>query len=253
VFIWAFEPGVYFLANRESASRFIYNFPLYGEFAWPAFRTDLLNELVEKRPAALVVAEDDAQIWLTGTPMDSKEALRDFTELNNYIQKRYEPMTKIAQFTVYSRKPAVTSFPPIERPYRAEFGQPAAIELHGFDLSSPQISASEEIALTLFWRATAKIDKDYTVFVHLVDEEDVILAQADGPPLNGQCPTTSWQTGEALVDERTLLLPPETIPGSYWLWIGLYDPLTSQRLVAGSPSGTVIDDRVLLTKVEVTP
>jgi hypothetical protein len=104
VFIWAFEPAIYFLAQRSTASRFIYNFPLYGQFAWPEFRQTVVEELTAAPPQVILVANGDAQPWLTGTQSDSATALQEFPELNSFINERYRLDTKIAQFSVYQRQ-----------------------------------------------------------------------------------------------------------------------------------------------------
>ncbi len=104
VFIWAFEPSIYFLAQRQTASRFIYNFPLYGQFAWPEFRQQVVAELTAAPPQVILVANGDAQPWLTGTEADSAAALRDFPELNDFVNEQYELDTNIAQFSIYQRR-----------------------------------------------------------------------------------------------------------------------------------------------------
>jgi hypothetical protein len=104
VFIWAFEPAIYFLSQRQSASRFIYNFPLYGRFAWPAFRESVVAELTADPPQVVLVANGDAQPWLTGTEIDSAGALREFPALNDFINEQYRFDTNIAQFSIYQRR-----------------------------------------------------------------------------------------------------------------------------------------------------
>jgi hypothetical protein len=103
LFIWAFEPGIYYLAERVSASRFIYNFPLMGRFAWPEYRDQLLGELRAAPPAAVLVAAGDAQPWLTGVEQDSRTALERFPELAAFLEAGYRPAAEIAQFTLYER------------------------------------------------------------------------------------------------------------------------------------------------------
>ena len=104
VFIWAFEPAIYYLGQRQSASRFIYNFPLYGRFAWPEFRESVVAELTAEPPQVILVANGDAQPWLTGTDIDSAGALGEFPALNGLLQERYRLDTTIAQFSVYQRR-----------------------------------------------------------------------------------------------------------------------------------------------------
>ena len=71
----------------------------------------------------------------------------------------------------------------------------------------------------------------YRVFIHLVNTDGQILAQADGEPASWSRPTTGWVPGEYILDEHSLTLPP-TLPPNASLRIGLYDPATGQRLQA---------------------
>ncbi|MCL6647599.1 MAG: glycosyltransferase family 39 protein [Chloroflexi bacterium] len=84
--------------------------------------------------------------------------------------------------------------------------------------------------LRLVWEAAAPLERSWTVFVHLVGREGRILAQADGVPAGGLFPTTSWAPGERIVDERRVQ-PPSPLPDQpLRLFIGLYDPVTGERV-----------------------
>jgi hypothetical protein len=147
--------------------------------------------------------------------------------------------------------PLRTEFPPIATPLRADFGVPAMIELHGYELAKQKLAPGEETALTLFWRAADTIPDNYRVFLHLAGVDEEIWAQADGFPVDGFRPTTSWRAGEVIVDERTLDLPAAIPPGTYRIWLGFFDPETKQRLpifVQGEPQAA---DRLLLTTLEI--
>jgi hypothetical protein len=93
----------------------------------------------------------------------------------------------------------------------------------------------------LFWQATAAMDTDYTVFVHLLDAEDKTLANADHLPAY---PTHLWRPGQAVPDPATLKLPPGLPPGDYRLEVGFYDAAdrTMPRLPLADGSG----DRAIL-------
>jgi hypothetical protein len=100
--------------------------------------------------------------------------------------------------------------------------------------------------LTLYWQATAIPPADYTVFVHLIDSQGNLVAQADSPPAAGAYPTHLWDAGEIIIDDHPL---PDFAPGRYSLQVGLYRPDTGERLpVAGSSDGAVT-----LAKFEVEP
>ncbi|MGD8804506.1 MAG: glycosyltransferase family 39 protein [Chloroflexota bacterium] len=156
--------------------------------------------------------------------------------------------------------PLETELPPIPTPLRADFGQPPLIELHGYALTqadgraADSLKPGDHLALTLFWRSLSdSITPSQSVFVHLMDEQDQIVAQGDGLPVNGFRPTTSWRQGEVIVDTHQLAIPGDLAEGSYTLWIGFYDPETFQRLPATADGQPLADDRLLLDKVQVSP
>ena len=86
-----------------------------------------------------------------------------------------------------------------------------------------------QLPISLLWQANAEMLTSYRVFIHLVDGSGQILAQADGEPANWSRPTTGWVPGEYILDVHTLNLPLE-LPTAASLRLGLYDPITNQRL-----------------------
>ncbi|MDV7390949.1 glycosyltransferase family 39 protein [Arthrospira platensis SPKY1] len=125
--------------------------------------------------------------------------------------------------------PLVTEVPPPATPLTAVFGDPPRIRLHGYELAPATARPGETVALTLTWQALADLTENYLVFVHLTAGDGTIVAQADGAPVNGTRLTLSWRAQEALLDRRALRIPPDAPPGSYTLWVGLYDPDTFAR------------------------
>jgi len=149
--------------------------------------------------------------------------------------------------------PLVTEVPPMQTPLRADFGDPVLIELHGYDLSANHVAAGENMTLTLFWRARARMETSYTVFVHLVDADEQVAGQHDAVPDRGVRLTTSWREGEVIADRHLIPIRPDAPPGGYWLWVGLYDPATDLRLPAFVDGEHQPTDRVLLSIVQVAP
>jgi hypothetical protein len=89
--------------------------------------------------------------------------------------------------------------------------------------------------LILYWQAQTPLAEDYTVFVHSLGQDGAIIAQADGPPLPGCCPTSTWQPGAVMQDARTL-------PTGASYLVGLYDPTTGARLEAATADGAPLPD-----------
>ncbi len=115
----------------------------------------------------------------------------------------------------------------------ANFGH--QIELTGYDLSANQ----DTLELTLYWRARAAPDRDYTVFVHALDANGKIIAQADRQPR--PYPTSLWDTGEQVRDDYTLALAPGT--SAQRIIVGLYRADTGERLPVGDSDHVEINWR----------
>jgi hypothetical protein len=132
----------------------------------------------------------------------------------------------------------------------AHFG--AYARLLGYALKAPDaVSPGATLELALYWQALQPSTQRYSVFVHLIDAQDRIFGQHDQEPGGGQFPTTSWVSGEYLVDAYQVPVHPDTPPGTYRLEVGLYDPLSGQRLEASDKEGRPIGNRVLLSQTPI--
>lgn len=136
-----------------------------------------------------------------------------------------------------------------ERSVDAYWGE--GIRLEGYRLSDDEIEAGGILGLTFQWRALDRIDSNYKVFVHLLDEDGGLVAQRDSEPVGGSRPMSSWDEGEAIEDNYGLLVPATVAPGDYSLFVGIYSPLTGERLLVGNKEGTVLGDAIWLTDISV--
>jgi hypothetical protein len=117
---------------------------------------------------------------------------------------------------------------PPEYPVHAQFGN--SLVLAGGDFPERTLHPGQVLTYTLHWQAIDSIAQDYTVFNHLLDVEGNIVAQRDSMPQQDQYPTSLWDAGEIVMDQRSIPLPTELEPGAYSLRIGLYESETGQRL-----------------------
>ncbi len=118
------------------------------------------------------------------------------------------------------------SIPELDWESGAEFEQ--GITLAGVkDLAG---APGEVLPLTLYWQADRIIDLDYTVFVHLLDENGEQIAEADAPPVGNDYPTSLWQEGDVIDDTHYLELAADLKPGDYQVNVGLYDPSNGMRV-----------------------
>jgi hypothetical protein len=138
----------------------------------------------------------------------------------------------------------------LDMQYRAVANLGGKVQLLGYNIESG-LRPGNGIRLTLFWQALQKMDKEYTVFTHLIDGEGNIRGQKDNPPVDGFYPTTLWEPGEIVRDQYDMTISPEALPGEYQLEVGMYLVETGERLEILAEDGSVVDNRVLFGKVQV--
>ncbi len=142
-----------------------------------------------------------------------------------------------------------------QREMKARFG---SIRLLGFDIHAPhpETETNADIQVTLYWQATETLPADYTVFVHLINREGLVV-QGDAPPCDGQCPTSFWQPGDIWRDSHALPIhagntitrthPPfDPAKAPYRILIGWYDPHTAMRLPAFTVDGQPLTGNQLI-------
>jgi hypothetical protein len=96
----------------------------------------------------------------------------------------------------------------------------------------------------LWWDALESIPSDLTVFVHLVDEDQRVVANGDGPPLEGGFPTSMWEAGDQIADPHVIPVTAELPEGQYAVVVGWYDPSTGARLATEDGNSVLIGEPV---------
>lgn len=105
IFVWGFEPQIYDMADRKSASRYIYDVPQRVEWAKNEHREVLMHELNKTPPAAIIVERHDVFPHVTGNGFGSADALKDFAPLQTLIKEKYTLVTTIEDMDVFLEKP----------------------------------------------------------------------------------------------------------------------------------------------------
>ena len=145
-----------------------------------------------------------------------------------------------------------SEIPPEAVPLHARFGD--QIELLAYAVDKNALRPGDILNVTLYWQCLAPVNVDYTVFVHLLGQHDLIVAQRDAYPCLSACPTRGWKPGEVFADPHILALPVTTFtPDEAQLEIGLYDRISKQRLIATSAQGQILGDNVRFQPLTIVP
>jgi len=124
------------------------------------------------------------------------------------------------------------------------------IRLTGYQLTPG--GSPDKFRISLNWQALQSIDKDYTVTIQLLDQNQNLVAQVDKPPLGGAYPTSVWQPDRPIFDSYNLELPGTVANGAYQLVVGLYDLQTLQRLpVVPTTDSASETDLAILQQIEI--
>ena len=93
------------------------------------------------------------------------------------------------------------------------------------------------------------MDRPYSIFTHLIDKNEQIVAQQDVPAGGQSYPTSLWQPGEVVSTTLAIAVPQQAAPGPLTATAGLYDPKTSTRLpIVGANSDI---DRIPLFNITI--
>ena len=103
IFVWGFEPAIYWFSERAPATRFIYDVAQRCEWQKDYARSELMHDLKRNRPAMVIVQHNDVFPSVTGHVLDSHDELPGFPELNGFIAHDYEFLKRVEDFDLYQR------------------------------------------------------------------------------------------------------------------------------------------------------
>jgi hypothetical protein len=139
---------------------------------------------------------------------------------------------------------------PKDGPYaRFDYGFRRGLELHDatFDRT---VRSGTTMPIGLTWHVVDLMDRSYTVFIHLVDEHEEIVAHQNALAVDGKLPMSQWVPGDWFRDNHELALE-GVPPGTYRLRVGLYDPKTHLRVRVYDRDGELTGDFLDLGEVRV--
>ncbi|HUT18894.1 MAG TPA: hypothetical protein VM366_07015 [Anaerolineae bacterium] len=120
--------------------------------------------------------------------------------------------------------------------------------------AADSVAVGETLAVRLDWTALRPVAEDYIAFVHLIDGNGARVASHDGVPWDRKSPTHTWLPGDVVPDVHRFPVPPDTPPGTYTLWVGMYTWPDLVRLPVWDRAGIEQPNQTLfLRSVQVVP
>lgn len=114
LYVWGFEPLIYWLGDFQPSSRYIYNVPQRATWQAERPRRELLADLAQHPPSALVVQHADVFPFVTGNHLGSGDSLALFPDLEAWAHERYSFSRRVEDFEIWLPKErvAVATRPP---------------------------------------------------------------------------------------------------------------------------------------------
>ncbi|NCF66592.1 MAG: hypothetical protein GWP61_11495 [Chloroflexi bacterium] len=202
-------------------------------------------QLGQEEPELFPLSSYDSGLWPPGMIVQEKYSLpvpehMEAGQVSLMVRPLFadgqppvEPAVTLGHVQIAAINRLFTLPDDIEAPLFAHF-EPG-ITLHGANPGEIGISPGESLDLTLYWQAEARTEEPVTAFVHLLDDQGNIVAQADRWP--GGLPSNIWAGGQVIVDEYEVELPPMVAPGTYQIAVGLYTAADGLRLPASDLRG----------------
>ncbi|MFC1961284.1 hypothetical protein ACFLYO_11325 [Chloroflexota bacterium] len=99
-----------------------------------------------------------------------------------------------------------------------------------------------QLPLQFWWEASQAQETDTIQLLHLYQGDDYLIF--DDEPFQGRFPTTDWPQGLTLEDSWAITLP-EDISGEWQIIMGLYDPVTYERVAVTDADGNPQADHLI--------
>lgn len=133
-----------------------------------------------------------------------------------------------------------------------------SINLVGFSLPvGERYRPGAVLPISFYWATDSALDRDYTMAWFLVDEaRSRVIQSVDTPPVWGLAPTSQWQPGAPVIENRALTLPPDLDAGRYQIWLRVYESGAPEQVLpiqAGEQVDTVTALLPISIYIELPP
>lgn len=101
----------------------------------------------------------------------------------------------------------------------SDFGK--AIRVLDYRFEPQRIMPGESLSVQIQWQALDNLQENYALLLQLTDGNRVV-ANKDGIPSAGRLTTDWWRKDQILASRHIIIIPDDTMPGTYILRLGLH-------------------------------
>ncbi len=153
---------------------------------------------------------------------------------------------------VYTPPPALSALPAGAIPLDAHFGDIAILK--GYASSTDQAQPGDRVYLTLYWQPLRRTDRPYSTYLHLLDQDGILVTQRDTYPGLGRDATTAWTPGQLFADRYLVVIPDTAYAPVEAQWsTGLWQKETGERAFVVNANGEPIAADLNLGRLALRP
>gem|GEM_PF-1288330 len=104
IFVWGYDPLVYIMAERESASRFVSFLPLMTTWTPQAWLDQFVTDLERERPAFILLQRGENARWITGHYIDAVPYAFLIPRFRALLERDYVELERIEDYFIYQRR-----------------------------------------------------------------------------------------------------------------------------------------------------
>jgi 4-amino-4-deoxy-L-arabinose transferase-like glycosyltransferase len=182
--------------------------------------------------------------WVTSAALSIGTAALAIYALVSILMPAFAPPTPLTE----SAAEAIPNTAEIEFGFSTDTEHNGVARLLGYQVMSSVVTPGDTLDVTVYWQPLTQTEQNYAVFVHLLSDVGVMVAQRDTYPGLGRYPTTAWVPGAVFADIYRVHVPQTAYaPDAGYVQVGLYLP--------GGPRLTTPDggDALRLAVVEIQP
>ncbi len=109
----------------------------------------------------------------------------------------------------YGKPPLAASAKGVDDMERLGLVYDGALLLHGYRVGKLSVRPGEWLPVTLYWEALHPLEKNYSVFVHLLGADGAVIGQRNTYPGGGSWPTSMLEPGRVLADTYYVPVSPQ--------------------------------------------
>ena len=227
------------LVSDDGEGAWTWSVPGQGEY--PATSWQLDTPIVTAHTLTMPATEGKVTVHI---------ALReDFSTSSSHAKATFYPRWLGEKTTLLALPPITVAGQAPAAPGIVNYGD--HILMLDTDLGARTLQPGTPLELSVRWQCMQAMENDYTLFVQLLAPDGTLRGQVDLWPKDGTHPTSVWREGEIILDRYQVYVDGDAPEGDYHIAVGWYLLKTMQRLPVLNAAGQEVEDKALLTGLQV--